>query len=90
MYKRVSGTLHLLILVLLVILLGTCASSIYFINDESGVIPAAPFTPVPMLSVTAVATYTPSPVSKISPTSDTVPVPDTTDWSLLQPGLDGV
>jgi uncharacterized protein YigE (DUF2233 family) len=80
MYKRVSGTLHLLILVLLVILLGTCASSIYFIDNEPGVIPATTFTPVPMLSVTAVATFT--------PTFDIAPVPDTTDWSLLQPGLE--
>ena len=88
MYKRVSGTLHLLILVLLVILLGTCASSVYFINNEPGVIPAATFTPVPMLNVPAGATFTPTPVSSVSSTFETVPVPDTTDWSLLQPGLE--
>jgi len=59
MYKHVSRTLHLLLFVLLVILLGTCGSSVYFINNEPSVTPAATFTHTPMLSV--------------SPTFDTVP-----------------
>lgn len=50
MYKHVSGILHLL---LLVILLGTCSSSIYFIKDEPDVTPAASFTPTPVLRVPA-------------------------------------
>jgi uncharacterized protein YigE (DUF2233 family) len=72
MYKQVSRTLHLLILVLLIILLGTCASSIYFIDNDPGVTPAAKLTPTPMRSV--------------PPTFDIEP--DTTGWSLIQPGLE--
>jgi uncharacterized protein YigE (DUF2233 family) len=59
MYQRVSRTLHFLILLLLLILLGTCGSSFYFIMDEPGVTPAATFTSTPTLSV--------------SPTVDIVP-----------------
>jgi uncharacterized protein YigE (DUF2233 family) len=51
MYKHVSRTLHLLILLLLVILLGTCGSSLYFIEAEPGLTPAGTFTSMPMLSV---------------------------------------
>jgi uncharacterized protein YigE (DUF2233 family) len=70
MYKPVSRILHLL---LLVILLGTCGSSIYFINTEPSVTPAATriATPTPMLSV--------------PPTFDTIP---DAGWSWLQPGLE--
>jgi uncharacterized protein YigE (DUF2233 family) len=45
MNKRVSGTLHLLILVLLVILLGTCASTFYLVKDEPGATSSGNFTP---------------------------------------------
>ena len=48
MYKHVSGTLHFL---LLVIFLGTCASSVYLFNNEAGVTPAATFTATPLLSL---------------------------------------
>jgi uncharacterized protein YigE (DUF2233 family) len=72
MYKPVSRTLHILIFVLLVILLGTCASSIYFINNEPGGTPAATFTPIPVAGVPS------------APGTG----PDTTGWSLLQPGLE--
>lgn len=51
MSKRVSRTLHLLILMLLVILFGTCGSSIYFIKGDSSVPPAVTFTRTPTLSV---------------------------------------
>ena len=51
MYKHVSSTLHLLLLVLLVIVLGTCGSSIYYISNEPAVIPAAITTPVPLPKV---------------------------------------
>ena len=75
MYQRVSGTLHLLIFLLLFILLGTISSSFYFIKDDPGVTPAATFSYTPTLSV--------SPTSASVP--DTVPDPD---WPLLQPGLE--
>ena len=87
MYKHVSRTLHLLIFVLLVILLGTCASSMYFIDSETGVTPAATFTLVPMLNITAGATISPTPVSSGPIPSGTGP--DVTGWTLLQPGLEG-
>jgi hypothetical protein len=51
MYKHVSRTLHLLLLVLLVIVLGTCGSSIYYISNEPAVISAAITTPVPLPKV---------------------------------------
>ena len=51
MSKRVSKTLHLLILVLLVILSGTCASTFYFVKDEPGVMPPARFTSAPTLTL---------------------------------------
>jgi len=47
MYKRVSGVLHL---VILVILLGTCGSSMYFIKNEPGVTPVAAVTHTAMIS----------------------------------------
>lgn len=75
MYKQVSRTLHLLLLVLLIVLLGTCGSSIYFTSNDPVVIPV----------VTPVATFTSTTVPKVLPTSD--PVPDM-DWSVLQPGLE--
>jgi uncharacterized protein YigE (DUF2233 family) len=56
-YKYVSRTIHLLILVLLLILLGTCASSIYFINNEPGV------TPVPTTASIAIPSAIPTFVS---------------------------
>jgi uncharacterized protein YigE (DUF2233 family) len=87
MYKHVSRPLHLLIFVLLVILLGTCASSMYFIDNEPGVTPAATLTPVPMLNITAAATFIPTPVPTVPSTSGTGP--DATGWTLLQPGLEG-
>ena len=59
MYKRVSRTLHLLILLLLVILFGTCGSSIYFVKDGSGLTSAATFTPPSMLSVPPTIDFVP-------------------------------
>jgi uncharacterized protein YigE (DUF2233 family) len=69
MYKRVLPVLHLL---LLVILLGTCSSSIYLINTAPVVTPA-----VIIMS---------TPVPSIPPTID--PMPDDNGWLLLQPGLE--
>lgn len=48
MYKRVSATLHLL---LLVILLGMCGSSIYFVNAGADEMSAAAITRVPTRAV---------------------------------------
>ena len=80
MYKPVSRILHLL---LLVVWLATCGSSIYFINNKPRVTPAETFTPTRMLSVTSTATSTA--VLRVSPTFDTVP---DTGWSFVQPGLE--
>jgi uncharacterized protein YigE (DUF2233 family) len=87
MYKRVSQALHILIFVLLVILFGTCGSSIYLINNEPSVTLAAPFTNTPVPSVTPVEPFTYTPAPTVPATIYTVP--DTgTGWSLLQPGLE--
>ena len=51
MYKHISGTLHLVIFVLLVILFGTISSSFNFITDGLGLIPAATFTPAPTIDI---------------------------------------
>ena len=70
MIKPISRILYLL---LFMTWMGVCGSSIYFINNEPSVIPAATriATPTPMLSVPL--------------TFDTV---GDTGWSLLQPGLE--
>jgi hypothetical protein len=51
MYKHVSGTLHLVILALLVILFGTISSSFDFIKDRPGVIPTTTFPLTPTLNI---------------------------------------
>ena len=57
MYKHVSGTLHLVIFLLLFILFGTISSSFYFIKSEPGAIPAPIFIPTPTLDApTTIAT----------------------------------
>lgn len=61
MYKHVSGTLHLVILVLLIILFGIISSSFNFIKDGSGVILAA--------------TSLPAPTPNIPPTTEPIPEP---------------
>ena len=75
MYKYVARTLHLF---LLVILLGTCGSSIYFIKHEP--------------DQTAALTSTSTPKRSAPPTFDRVPddaTPDAdTGWSLLRDGLE--
>jgi len=74
MYKRVSRTLHLVIFALLVILFGTCGSSIYLIKDEPGeLISAAMINRIPTLSA--------SPTTKVN----RMPEPG---WTLLKPGLE--
>jgi uncharacterized protein YigE (DUF2233 family) len=65
MNKRVSGTLHLLILMLLVILFGTCASTFYFIKDEPGITPPESFTSTP--TPNALPTVDPKPEAGWSP-----------------------
>lgn len=51
MYKHISGTLHLVIFLLLFILFGTISSSFYFIKSEPVAIPVAKFIPTPTLNV---------------------------------------
>ena len=51
MYKRASRAIHLLLLVLFIVLFGTCGSSIYFVNNRTSFTPAATFASTPMLSV---------------------------------------
>ena len=72
MYKRVSGLLHA---VLLLILIGTCGSTMYFINNEPSVGSAVPPT----------AIFRPTPVPSLSRTAETRAE---TGWSSLGPGLE--
>lgn len=72
MYKHVSGTLHLLILALLVILFGTLNSS-FNIMGEPGIAPAETFAQVP------------TPKLSVSPIADPKLEPG---WTLLRPGLE--
>jgi uncharacterized protein YigE (DUF2233 family) len=58
-YKSISRTLHLLIFLLILILLGTCASSIYFINNEPDVTAASTFTSIAVPSATPTFDSTP-------------------------------
>ena len=51
MYKHASRAIHLLLLVLFIVLFGTCGSSIYFVNNELKLTTAATLTDTPMLSV---------------------------------------
>jgi len=61
MYKHVSGTLHLLIFLLLAIMVGAISSSFHFIEDEPGITSPPTFVNTPTLSV--------------PPTVDTIPEP---------------
>jgi uncharacterized protein YigE (DUF2233 family) len=61
MYKHVSGTLHLVILALLVILFVTISSSFNFIKDGPGVVPAATFPPTAIINVPPTANPIPEP-----------------------------
>jgi hypothetical protein len=72
MCRRISSLLHA---VLLVILIGTCSSTIYFINNESRVRSA----------VTLTGTSRPAPVPSLSRSVETSA---DTGWSSLQPGLE--
>jgi uncharacterized protein YigE (DUF2233 family) len=69
MDRRVSRAFHLL---LLVVLLGTCASTVYFVRNEPDATPIATFAPR-------------TPIPNLPPTSDMAP---DAGWSLLQPGLE--
>ena len=81
MYKRVSGLLHIF---LLIVLSGTCASTLYYINRG----PAAAAAPVvPMPTRTAKATPTLAPVPSPSRSGPAETSPDT-GWSRIRPGLE--
>ena len=71
MLKPISHILHSL---LLLILIGTSGSIVYYLK-------AAPTVP----SISPAASFTPTPVPSLSGTVE--PIPDT-GWSLLQPGLE--
>ena len=72
MYERVSRILHVF---LLLVLIGTCGSTLYFIRNEPRAASAVPPT----------ATFTPTPVPTISIASESTP---DAGWSVLQPGLE--
>ena len=75
MYKHVSKLLHIF---LLVTLLGTCGSSVYFISQEPEVIHAAALVPTPALSAL-------SPLEATPESNYSAPEPG---WTLVQPGLE--
>jgi hypothetical protein len=72
MYKRISRILHSF---LLIVLIGTFSSTIYYIRKEPGLTPA----------VTLRAIFTPTPVLSGSNTRETTP---DTGWSSVQRGLE--
>ena len=84
MLKPISLLLHSF---LMLVLIGSFSSIVYYIKNEPSVraAPAATYLPeaVPTLAPTAVST--PTPVSRISPTARTIPK---AGWSVLQPGLE--
>lgn len=82
MYKRLSRTLYVLLLITWV---GVFASSIYYIKAA----PAAPATPAELLTPTVVPTIPPTPATAEAQKPGQT-VPDTGDegWSLIQPGLE--
>ena len=75
MYKHVSKLLHIF---LLVTLLGTCGSSVYFISQEPEVIHAAALAPTPAPNTSSPLEATPEP-------DYSAPEPG---WTLVQPGLE--
>lgn len=75
MYKHVSKLLHIF---LLVTLLGTCGSTVYFISQEPEVTYAAALAPTPALPVLTPQAATPEQVYS-------APEPG---WTLVQPGLE--
>jgi len=72
MYKHVSGTLHLLIFLLLTTLLGIFGSFFYFIKDDPVISPLTTSISTPTLNV---------------PPTVAAPMPEI-GWSMLQPGLE--
>jgi len=72
MYQRISRALHTF---LLIILIGTCSSIVYYVNHASSV----------ALAVIPTSTFTPTSVPSLSGTAETIP---DTGWSLLEPGFE--
>ncbi len=72
MYQRISRPLHAF---LLIILIGTCSSIVYYINHAPSVRSA----------VTPTATFAPPSIPSLSGTAETIP---DTGWSLLHAGLE--
>jgi hypothetical protein len=72
MYQRISRALHTF---LLIVVIGTCSSIIYYVNHTASLAAAA----------TPTATIAPTPVPSLSGTLDTMP---DTGWSLVGPGFE--
>ena len=87
MSKQISHAIHLLIFMLLVVLLGTCASSIYFADGESDINGAAAFVPTPLLNVAYPEPVIPGPALAVFPTVEVAPITEN-EWSLVRPGLE--
>jgi hypothetical protein len=101
MYKHVSAPLHLF---LLIVFLGTCASTIYFINTDSGgttTTTVETFTPAEsnqnVVAAAPAVVFTPTPLIEQSPFRDTQAMPGLLStlntapgpgWSLVRPGLE--
>jgi hypothetical protein len=89
MDKQVSRAVHLLIFVLVVVLLGTCASSMYSTGDGPAVAPAVMALEIPAIAMTPVEMATLTPAPSVLPAFDTERDTGTsTDWSLVRPGLE--
>lgn len=88
MYKQASRPIHLLILLLVLILLGTCASSIYFIDNEPGAMPSAVPTAIPAATLAPAPTLGAAPPLAAIAESGRAATIAEPGWILLQTGLE--
>jgi Phosphodiester glycosidase len=82
MYKPISYLLHSF---LLLVLIGTSGSIVYYLKTAPSETPAVTFAPASSATPVATRASTLTPTSGLSGTIE--PIPDT-GWSLLQPGLE--
>lgn len=78
MIKPISRILNLL---LLLVLIGTCGSTVYFIQTE----PSAPVVPIPAFTPTSVPAVVPISDPNVFPATEITP---DTNWSVLRRGLE--